>query len=83
MGRRSTAKCSVEDQVHSVCRVGDKYAEILTKSYRPSCRASDGETFRARTTIALNVSNVVTHPGKTLYGCSYKMELLDKNGNQL
>ena len=31
---------------------------------------ADGETFRARTTIALNVSNVVTHPGKTLYGCS-------------
>ncbi|WP_333571519.1 hypothetical protein [Sphingomonas sp.] len=44
---------------------------------------ADGETYRARTTIALNVSNVVTHPGKTLYGCSYKMELLDKDGNPL
>lgn len=44
---------------------------------------ADGDHFRARTRIALNVSNVATHPGKTLYGCSYKIELLDKDGNPL
>lgn len=44
---------------------------------------ASGDHFRARTRIALNVSNVATHPGKTLYGCSYKIELLDKDGNPL
>lgn len=44
---------------------------------------ADGDHFRARTRIALNVSNVTSHPGKTLYGCSYKIDLLDKNGNPL
>lgn len=44
---------------------------------------ANGDHFRARTRIALNVSNVATHPGKTLYGCSYKIELLDKEGNPL
>jgi len=44
---------------------------------------ADGDHFRARTRIALNVSNVTSHPGKTLYGCSYKMEMLDKDGNPL
>lgn len=43
----------------------------------------DGDHFRMRTRIALNVSNVTSHPGKTLYGCSYKMEMLDKDGNPL
>lgn len=44
---------------------------------------ANGDHFRARTRIALNVSNVATHPGKTLYGCSYRIELLDKDGNPL
>lgn len=44
---------------------------------------ANGDQFRGRTIIALNVSNVTTHPGKTLYGCSYKIELLDKDGNPL
>ncbi len=43
----------------------------------------DGHHFRARTRIALNVSNVATHPGKTLYGCSYRIDMLDKDGNPL
>ncbi|RSV40675.1 hypothetical protein CA234_11245 [Sphingomonas sp. ABOLE] len=44
---------------------------------------ADGDHFRAHTRIALNVSNATTHPGKTLYGCSYKIDLLDKEGNPL
>jgi hypothetical protein len=44
---------------------------------------ADGDHFRAHTRIALNVSNVASHPGKTLYGCSYKIDLLDKDGNPL
>ncbi|RNJ62721.1 MAG: hypothetical protein EDM03_08680 [Porphyrobacter sp. IPPAS B-1204] len=40
----------------------------------------DEENWRFRTIIARNLSNVRSHPGKTLYGCSYKMVLLDSNG---
>ncbi|MFT3968583.1 MAG: hypothetical protein QM690_22175, partial [Sphingobium sp.] len=39
--------------------------------------------FGAHTTITRTISNVQSHPGKTLYGCSYRMELLDRNGNPL
>lgn len=44
---------------------------------------ADGDHYRARTVIARSVSNVATHPGKTLYGCSYRIEMLDKDGNPL
>lgn len=33
--------------------------------------------------VAKTVSNVDTHPGKTLYGCSYRIEMLDENGKPL
>lgn len=35
------------------------------------------------TVIARSVSNATSHPGKTLYGCSYRIELLDAQGNPL
>jgi hypothetical protein len=41
---------------------------------------ADGESFGAHTTIARNISNVSTRPGKTLYGCAYRIELIDKDG---
>lgn len=44
---------------------------------------ADGDHFRARTIIARSISNVATHPGKTLYGCAYRIALLDKEGNPL
>lgn len=40
-------------------------------------------SWHAHVVIARNVSNVTPHPGKTLYGCSYKIELLDKEGKPL
>lgn len=43
----------------------------------------DGETFGVHTVISRNVSNVTSHPDKTLYGCSYKVELTDKDGKPL
>lgn len=46
-------------------------------------RASDGEGFGSHMTIARSISNATTHPGKTLYGCSYRLELLDKDGTPL
>jgi len=44
---------------------------------------TDGESFGAHTVIARTISNVTTHPGKALYGCSYRRELIDKEGKPL
>lgn len=42
-----------------------------------------GESFGMHTTIAHEISNVSTAPGKTLYGCSYQMVPTDKDGKPL
>jgi hypothetical protein len=49
---------------------------VVDRTERPSA----DEMFGAHIIIARNVSNVTTHPGKTLYGCSYRMEMIDKDG---
>lgn len=41
------------------------------------------EDFGTHTVIARSISNVTSHPGKTLYGCSYRIELLDAQGKAL
>ena len=46
-------------------------------------KATAENHFGAHTVISRNVSTVTTHPGKTLYGCSYQITLLDKNGNPI
>lgn len=45
--------------------------------------ANEDDSFGTRTIIARSISNVASHPGKTLYGCSYRIELLDRDGNPL
>lgn len=45
--------------------------------------ATEDSGFGTHTVIARSISNVTTHPGKTLYGCSYRIELLDKDGKPL
>ena len=45
--------------------------------------ANENDGFGTRTVIARSISNVTSHPGKTLYGCSYRIELLDRDGNPL
>jgi len=45
--------------------------------------ATADDPFGSHVTIARSVSNVSTLPGKTLYGCSYRMELLGKDGKPL
>ncbi|WP_447763786.1 hypothetical protein [Sphingopyxis panaciterrae] len=42
--------------------------------------ATAEEHFGTHTVVRLNVSNVASHPGKTLYGCSYRIELVEKDG---
>ncbi|MFV0625317.1 hypothetical protein ACBY01_15075 [Sphingomonas sp. ac-8] len=45
--------------------------------------AKDGETFGSHTVVARSISNATTHPGKTFYGCSYRIEILDADGTPL
>lgn len=54
--------------------------KVLSDTQKPP---EGDESFGFHTVISLNVSNVTSHPGKTLYGCSYKMELTDKDGKRL
>jgi hypothetical protein len=54
--------------------------KIVSDTQRPP---EGDDSFGDHTVISLNVSNVTSHPGKTFYGCSYKMELTDKDGNPL
>lgn len=39
--------------------------------------SADRKDVRARTVIIRSVANVTTHPGKTLYGCSYWIDPLE------
>lgn len=43
----------------------------------------EGESFGTHMVVARSISNASTHPGKTLYGCSYRMEILGKDGKPL
>jgi hypothetical protein len=45
--------------------------------------ATGEQQFGSRTIVARSISNVNTHRGKTLYGCAYRMEILDKDGTPL
>lgn len=45
--------------------------------------ANERDAFSTHTVIARSISNVTSHPGKTLYGCSYRIELLDRDGKPL
>jgi len=46
-------------------------------------KPGDTEEWGTHFVIAKTISTVTTHPGKTLYGCSYRIEVTDKDGNAL
>lgn len=46
-------------------------------------RPERGASFGTHTIIGRNISTVTTHPGKTFYGCSYRIELIDEEGKPL
>ena len=52
---------------------------LVDRTQRPGAEESLG----THTVIGRNISNVSTHPGKTLYGCSYRIEFIDKDGKPL
>jgi hypothetical protein len=45
--------------------------------------AGQGESYGSHMVVARTISNATTHPGKTFYGCSYRFEMLDKDGAPL
>lgn len=45
--------------------------------------ATEPGGYGVHATVSRSISNVTTHPGKTLYGCSYTIELLDDAGKPL
>ena len=45
--------------------------------------ATEKDGFGTHTVIARSISNATSHPGKTLYGCSYRIELLGRDGKPL
>jgi hypothetical protein len=45
--------------------------------------AAQGESYGSHSIVARTISNATTHPGKTFYGCSYRLEMLDQNGAPL
>ena len=74
-GRRTRAE--VERSIRFRKFLGERVVTDVTEPAR------DGETFGSRTVVARSISNATTHPGKTLYGCSYRMEILDADGEPL
>ena len=49
---------------------------IMTDVTEPASK--DG--YGSHMVVARTISNVTTHPGKTLYGCAYRFDMLDKDG---
>jgi hypothetical protein len=45
--------------------------------------APEKDGFGSRLTVARTISNSTSHPGKTFYGCSYRMQVLDSDGKPL
>lgn len=45
--------------------------------------AGKDESYGSHMVVARSISNATTHPGKTFYGCSYRFEMLDKDGAPL
>lgn len=45
--------------------------------------ATEEQSFGIHTTIARTISNATSHPEKTFYGCTYRIELLGKDGKPL
>lgn len=70
-------RAQIESQVKFRKFLGERVISDVTEQAPP------GEIFGAHTTVTRSISNVSTHPGKTLYGCSYNFELLDKDGKPL
>ena len=70
-------RAEIEEATRSRKFLGEKI--LVDRTERPTA----GESFGTHTIIGRNVSNATTHPGKTFYGCSYRIELIGKDGQPL
>ncbi|MBD8620009.1 hypothetical protein IFT67_13860 [Sphingomonas sp. CFBP 13728] len=57
--------------------IGERILKDVTE------HAGQGESYGSHFVVARTVSNATTHPGKTFYGCTYRFEMLDKDGAPL
>lgn len=73
----SAKRSEVEAQIKFRKFLGQR---VLVDEIEPAQTAED---FGTHTVIARSISNVSSHPGKTLYGCAYRVELLDAQGKPL
>ncbi|WP_160296880.1 hypothetical protein [Sphingomonas sp. ERG5] len=51
--------------------------KVLTDRTKPPER---GSSFGTHTIVSRNTSNVSTHSGNTLYGCTYWIDVIGKDG---
>lgn len=74
-GKMSRAQAEAEIKFRKF--LGERIVKEVTEP------AADDESYGSHTIVARTVSNATTHPGKTFYGCSYRFEMLDKDGAPL
>lgn len=72
------AQTSEVDAIH--CRLDVPHSMQFADITEP---AGKGESYGSHAVVARTISNATTHPGKTFYGCSYRLEMLDKDGAAL
>jgi hypothetical protein len=72
---------ATREEVESEIRFRKFLGQRVLADVTEPAETPDG--FGTHTVIARSVSNATSHPGKTLYGCSYRIELLDAQGKPL
>ncbi|MDP3550545.1 MAG: hypothetical protein Q8R81_09125 [Novosphingobium sp.] len=72
---------TTREEVESEIRFRKFLGQRVLADVTEPAETPDG--FGTHTVIARSVSNVTSHPGKTLYGCSYRIELLDAAGKPM
>lgn len=70
-------RAEVDAQVRLRKFLGERVVSEITEP------ASEPGGYGMHATVSRSISNVTTHPGRTLYGCSYTIELLDDAGKPL
>ena len=73
----NTTRAQAEAAVPFRKFMGERILEDATEPAGP------GESYGSHMVVARTISNATTHPGKTFYGCSYRFEMLDKDGGPL
>ena len=70
-------RAEIDAQVQFRKFLGERVVSEITEP------ATEPGGYGVHATVSRSIFNVTTHPGKTLYGCSYTIELLDDAGKPL